>query len=119
MSSPDRFQIGANLFAHLPLELLEIIYDDARLASSYETRDDEYYDEDDTDIGDVHRVPSWFKRIYRENHNAIEFYGHEDVKRPHHLEVRERSKALFSPAESYKQYQKLVQEQDQAIAANS
>jgi hypothetical protein len=100
-------------------KIVEIIYDDARLASSYETPDDEYYDEDDAEIGNVHGVPTWFRRIYCENHGAIKYYGCQDVKRPHHLEVQERSKALFSPAESYKQYQKLVQEQGRVIAVNS
>jgi hypothetical protein len=100
-------------------KIVEIIYDDARLAHSYETPDDEYYDEDEDDIGDVHGVPFWFRRIYRENYDAIKSYGREDVKRSHHLEVQERFKALLSPAESYKQYQKLVQEQEQIIATNS
>lgn len=100
--------------------IFEIVYDDARLASSYETPDDEFYDSDgEIVIGDVKGVPSWFRRIYRENSTAIKEYGCHYVKRPHHLEVQERSKVLLSPAESYKLHQKLVQEQDRVIATNS
>ncbi|KAJ4317495.1 hypothetical protein N0V84_007322 [Fusarium piperis] len=105
-------------------KVVEIIYDDARLDHPYEPPNagyfNEYYDEYfDEDYGDAHGVPLWFRRIYHENYNAIESYGREDVKRSHHLEVQERFNAPLSPAESYGQYQKLAQEQEQTIATNS
>ncbi|KAL2683338.1 hypothetical protein Neosp_007808 [[Neocosmospora] mangrovei] len=103
-------------------KIVEIIYDDARLAYSHETRDGEYYedeDEDEVSIGDVHGVPFWYRRIYRENYHTVKSYGVGDVKRSHHLEVQERFKAPLSPAESYKLYQKLVQEQEHVIATDS
>ncbi|RSL84615.1 hypothetical protein CDV31_016682 [Fusarium ambrosium] len=109
-------------------KIVEIIYDDARLACSDEIPDpdDEYYedeyedeDEDEDDIGDVQGVPLWFRRIYSDNYDAIKAYGYGDVKRSHHLEVQERFKAPWSPAESYKLYQKLFQEQEHAIATDS
>ncbi|EEU36944.1 uncharacterized protein NECHADRAFT_42016 [Fusarium vanettenii 77-13-4] len=109
--------------------IVEIIYDDARLDDSHETPNnepyedyDEYYedyDEDEEDIGDVHSVPIWFRRIYSDNYDVVKNYGCEDVKKPHHLEVLERFKEPVSPAESYKLYQKLVQEQEHVIATNS
>ncbi|KAL6355274.1 hypothetical protein LRP88_10860 [Fusarium phalaenopsidis] len=103
-------------------KIVEIIYDDARLAYSHETRDDEYYedeDEDEDDIGDVHGVPVWYRRIYSENYDFVKTYGSGDVKRSHHLEVQERFKAPLSLAESFKLHQKLVQEQEHVIATNS
>ncbi|RSL92401.1 hypothetical protein CEP52_013839 [Fusarium oligoseptatum] len=101
-------------------KVIEIIYDDARLAYSHETRDDEYYeDEDEDDIGDVRGVPFWFRRIYRENYDTVKSYGCGDVKRSHHLEVQERFKAPLNPAESYEHYQKLVREQEQIMGTNS
>lgn len=85
-----------------------------RLARSVEVEDDED-DEDDTNTGDVSGVPAWYLRIYCRNSSWIDNYGIQDVKRPRHFEVAERFKARPNPAESYKLYQNLLQEQDQGI----
>ncbi|KAH7117452.1 hypothetical protein EDB81DRAFT_916269 [Dactylonectria macrodidyma] len=113
--------------------IVEIVYDDARLlpessgsgdgsgdGSDDDSDDDSEEDsDDDAHHDDVSGVPTWYLRQYRQNAERIDRYGIYDVKRPHHLEVAERYKAWPSPAESYQLYQKMLQGQDQVIAANS
>ncbi|KAH7120618.1 hypothetical protein EDB81DRAFT_814482 [Dactylonectria macrodidyma] len=104
--------------------IIEIIYDDARFADSLaegevSVRDFNDDSDDYNDIGDVSGVPAWYLRQYRDNAGCIDFYGVQDVKRPHHIEVAERFKSRPSPAESYRLYQDLLRGQDQVIAANS
>ncbi|KAH8679492.1 hypothetical protein BGZ61DRAFT_457220 [Ilyonectria robusta] len=105
--------------------IVEIIYDDARLAHPAEVKSfwgsDEDHDDDEgnTDIGDISGVPAWYLKEFRDNSSLIAEYGILDVKQPRHIEVAHRFEARLSPVQSYRLYQNLLHEQNQVIATNS
>ncbi|EXK85880.1 hypothetical protein FOQG_10297 [Fusarium oxysporum f. sp. raphani 54005] len=86
------------------LQVTEIIYDDARFDPAHEMEWPSWYDQED-DIGEVTGVPEWYRHVYRQNRGMIRRY------KPHHSQVKEAFEYLLSPAEAFKHFKKLWQEQ--------
>ncbi|KAM5519182.1 hypothetical protein FOXYSP1_09967 [Fusarium oxysporum f. sp. phaseoli] len=91
------------------IEVTEIIYDDARFDPAHEMEWPSWYDQED-DIGEVTGVPEWYRHVYRQNRGMIRRY------KPHHSQVKEAFEHLLSPAEAFKHFKKLWQEQQETIA---
>ncbi|KAM5387942.1 hypothetical protein ACJA88_001202 [Fusarium oxysporum] len=92
-------------------QVTEIIYDDARFDPAHEMEWPSWYDQED-DIGEVTGVPEWYRHVYRQNRGMIRRY------KPHHSQVKEAFEHLLSPAEAFKHFKRLWQEQQETIATN-
>ncbi|RKL49773.1 hypothetical protein BFJ72_g1229 [Fusarium proliferatum] len=95
----------------LRLQVTEIIYDDARFDSAHEMEWFSWYNEE-RDIGEVTGVPDWYRHVYRENRKMVE------RAKPRHRQVKEAFEHLLSPAEAFKHFKRLWQEQQETIATN-
>ncbi|KAF5677835.1 hypothetical protein FDENT_9132 [Fusarium denticulatum] len=93
------------------LQVTEIIYDDARFDAAHEMEWTSWYNEE-KDIGEVTGVPEWYRHVYRENREDIRRYS------PHHTQAKEALEHLLSPAEAFKHFKSLWQEQQETIATN-
>ncbi|KAF5718896.1 hypothetical protein FMUND_4971 [Fusarium mundagurra] len=93
------------------LQVTEIIYDDARFDAAHEMEWTSWYNEE-KDIGEVTGVPEWYRHVYRENREDIRRYS------PHHTQAKEALEHLLSPAEAFKHFKRLWQEQQETIATN-
>ncbi|PNP75822.1 hypothetical protein FNYG_10900 [Fusarium nygamai] len=91
------------------LQVTEIIYDDARFDAAHEMECPSWYDEE-KDIGETTGVPEWYCHVYRENRAMIRSCKQSQVK--------EAFEHLLSPAEAFKHFKKLWQEQQETIATN-
>ncbi|PCD44342.1 hypothetical protein AU210_003420 [Fusarium oxysporum f. sp. radicis-cucumerinum] len=92
-------------------QVTEIIYDDARFDPAHEMEWPSWHDQED-DIGEVTGVPEWYRHVYRQNRGMIRRY------KPHHSQVKEAFEHLLSPAEAFKHFKRLWQEQQETIATN-
>ncbi|EWG45062.1 hypothetical protein FVEG_15787 [Fusarium verticillioides 7600] len=93
------------------LQVTEIIYDDTRFDAAHEMEWTSWYNEE-KDIGEVTEVPEWYRHIYRGNREDIRRYS------PHHSQAKEALEHLLSPAEAFKHFKRLWQEQQETIATN-
>ncbi|KAF5987036.1 hypothetical protein FCOIX_1213 [Fusarium coicis] len=93
------------------LQVTEIIYDDARFDAAHEMEWTSRYNEE-KDIGEVTGVPEWYRHVYRENREDIRRYS------PHHIQAKEALEHILSPAEGFKHFKRLWQEQQETIATS-
>ncbi|KAF5587434.1 hypothetical protein FPANT_6887 [Fusarium pseudoanthophilum] len=91
------------------LQVTEIIYDDARFDAAHEMEWPSWYDEE-RDIGETTGVPDWYCRFYRETRAMVRSCKNSQVK--------EAFEHTLSPAEAFKHFKKLWQEQQETIATN-
>lgn len=98
------------------LNIVEIIYDDARLSRSLETAEDIEFA--NLESPPPEGVPYWFFRIYSQKlEKAKEDGTGLMVERPDHIEVRMQAEAAVPPLEAYRHYQKLLKQQEGVIHA--
>lgn len=107
------------------LGITEIIWDDARLAKSYERGEmhpaeyyyPEYEDPDDLDEGKG--CPKWFAKACRENVEELVSRKGEDVDRPDHLARAEQVAAQLPLKQCWQHYQNLLQQQEDVLVFGS
>lgn len=97
--------------------VVELVYDDARFPRSLETEEDMFFP--DIDHPPPEGVPAWYMRKYQRNLEYCQDWKGPFVERPDHREIFRQLEATMSPKESYEQFEKIVDEQEETMAAGS
>ncbi|KAH7309223.1 hypothetical protein B0I35DRAFT_441726 [Stachybotrys elegans] len=108
--------------------IVELIYDDARFRRRVAHRSIGY-DLDEDDPLDTHPaispdrvidgVPEWFICAYDDIQGDLEREPGRYITRPDHVEVAKQLESRLSIAQSYSQYQRIVDEQNETIAISA
>ena len=97
--------------------VVEIIYDDARFPRDGQFAHDHFaFMFADEDVLAPKGVPDLYARIYNEHVEGLKLCKGRFVERPDHIAVAKQLQSRMSALQSYRQYQKVVKEQEKVLS---